>query len=406
MAIEDQWHRGSGKERVRTALYGKGKRFRVRWRDDSGDRSKSFDLREQAKLFEADLDLRKASGAYIDPSAGKVTFKTYAEQWRSHQAHRPSTVSRTETILRLHVYPVLGDRPMSSIRPSDIRGWVKRLEHILAPSTVNNLHGIVAGIFLSAVDDRVIPHSPCVRQSGRAAGYLPEQTRDAVVPPTVEQVEAICASLPHRWRALAVLAASTGLRISEALALSIAPLEPHRVDLMRGQVHVNRSLALLNGKIRLGPTKTKAGRRRIPLPAYAKAALVEHLAHYPAATFELADDVERGQLRNIPLVFTGSRGAIVRRNWFATDIWHPAAVTAKAPDVRFHDLRHFYASLLIRHGESVKTVQTQLGHASAAETLDTYSHLWQDSEDRTLAAVDAVFGGYGVVDVSGDSRNG
>lgn len=58
----------------------------------------------------------------------------------------------------------------------------------------------------------------------------------------------------------------------------------------------------------------------------------------------------------------------------------------------FHDLRHYYASLLIRHGESVKVVQARLGHASAAETLDCYSHLWPDSEDRTRAAVDSVLG--------------
>ena len=55
-----------------------------------------------------------------------------------------------------------------------------------------------------------------------------------------------------------------------------------------------------------------------------------------------------------------------------------------------HDLRHFFASLLIRHGESVKTVQARLGHATAAETLDTYAHLWPDSEDRTREAVDEV----------------
>jgi integrase len=56
-----------------------------------------------------------------------------------------------------------------------------------------------------------------------------------------------------------------------------------------------------------------------------------------------------------------------------------------------HDLRHFYASLLIRHGESVKVVHARLGHATAAETLDTYSHLWPDSDDTTRAAVDSAF---------------
>ena len=70
----------------------------------------------------------------------------------------------------------------------------------------------------------------------------------------------------------------------------------------------------------------------------------------------------------------------------------PAVKRAGLSGVTLHALRHFYASLLIRHGESVKTVQARLGHASAAETLDTYSHPWPDSDDRTRVAVDAVLG--------------
>ena len=73
-------------------------------------------------------------------------------------------------------------------------------------------------------------------------------------------------------------------------------------------------------------------------------------------------------------------------------MWRPAvaAVDAAPAGTGMHDLRHFYASLLIRHGESVKVVQARLGHATAAETLDTYSHLWPDSDDRTRQAVDSV----------------
>lgn len=73
--------------------------------------------------------------------------------------------------------------------------------------------------------------------------------------------------------------------------------------------------------------------------------------------------------------------------------WRSAVDTGKLPaGTGFHGLRHYYASLLIRHGESVKTVQARLGHASAVETLDTYSHLWPDSDDRTRAAIDSVLG--------------
>ena len=89
------------------------------------------------------------------------------------------------------------------------------------------------------------------------------------------------------------------------------------------------------------------------------------------------------------LVFTNSAGAPLRRSAFWTE-WNRALRQAGVPAIRFHALRHYCASLLIRHGESVKTVQARLGHASASETLDTYSHLWPDNDERTRAAVDGV----------------
>ena len=91
------------------------------------------------------------------------------------------------------------------------------------------------------------------------------------------------------------------------------------------------------------------------------------------------------------LVFTDDDGRGIRRTTFSYEVWRPAVTAAGARrGTGFHDLRHYYASLLIRHGESVKTVQRRLGHATAAETLDTYAHLWPGSEDRTRAAIDAV----------------
>jgi integrase len=127
---------------------------------------------------------------------------------------------------------------------------------------------------------------------------------------------------------------------------------------------------------RLGPSKTESSYRTVPLPAVVVDALAAHLAQFPA----MPDG----------FVFTNDRGEPIRRTRFS-DVWRPARSAAGLPtDRTFHDLRHFYASLLIRKGCSVKVVQNRLGHASAAETLDTYSHLWPDDEDRTRAAVDDV----------------
>ena len=92
------------------------------------------------------------------------------------------------------------------------------------------------------------------------------------------------------------------------------------------------------------------------------------------------------------MLFTAIEGSMLNRD-YVTRAFGRAAVRATAQaGSHLHSLRHYYASLLIRHGESVKVVQARLGHSSAQETLDTYSHMWPDSEDLTRAAVDVVLG--------------
>lgn len=138
----------------------------------------------------------------------------------------------------------------------------------------------------------------------------------------------------------------------------------------RRALTVDRQLVLLPGREPyLAPPKTAASVRTVPLPRVVVNSLAAHLAGYPP----LGDG----------FVFTTERGRPLRRTRFSAQAWQPAVAASGLPaGTHFHDLRHFYASLLIRHGESVKVVQARLGHASAAETLDTYS-LWPDSDDRT-----------------------
>jgi integrase len=165
---------------------------------------------------------------------------------------------------------------------------------------------------------------------------------------------------------LVTLGAGTGLRVSEALGVTV-----DRIDFLRRQLSVDRQL--VDGKF--GPPKTKTSYRTIPLPDIVLDALSHHLAEYPTDG----------------LVFKNSHGQPIARNRFS-DVLRRAIRDIDVPaGTSYHDLRHHYASLLIRHGESVKTVQARLGHSSATETLDTYSHLWPDSEDRTRAAVDTAW---------------
>src|SRR4051794_11641276 len=309
------------------------------------------------------------NGTHVDPKAGRVTFREYAEEWRSIQHHRPTTQAYVETMLRRHVYPVLGDKALTAIRPSTVQAWSKGLTDNLAPSTVTVVHRIVSGIFRAAVRDRVLTSSP-------AEGVRPpKRHRERVVPLPVEAVHALADAVPDRWRAAVILAAGTGMRQGEVFGLPV-----DRIAFLRRTVPVDRQLVTVPGRPpTLAPPKTEASVRTIPLPQVVVDALAAHLAAFPAGPGGF--------------VFTTTTGTPMRRTAFSARVWRPAALAAGLDgSVTFHALRHHYASLLIRFGESVKTVQARLGHASAAETLDTYSHLWPDSDDRTREAVDTALG--------------
>jgi len=96
--------------------------WKARYRSPDGrQRSKNFARKSDAERFLVEMEHTKLTGAYVDPAAGRVTLKSYAEQWRKMQVHRVSTAAQVETNLRRHVYPTLGDRPLGSIRPSELQ---------------------------------------------------------------------------------------------------------------------------------------------------------------------------------------------------------------------------------------------------------------------------------------------
>ncbi len=345
-------------------------RYRARWREhpQGPQRTKHFDRKADAQRFLDALRGDLARGTYVDPADGKVLLQAFAEEWRRSQIHRPSTAQQTEAYLRLHVYPFLGHRPLGAVRRSEIQAWVKHRSEVLAPGSVELVYRWVATIFKAAVGDRLIPSSPCERIA------LPRKPPAEVVPLEVDQIERLVDALPARYGALVLFAAGTGLRQGECFGLTV-----DRVDFLRKQVRVDRQLAAVAARVpTFGPPKSNAGYRTVPLADVVTDALAAHLSRHKA--------------NRDGLVFTNTVGDPLRRSTFGT-AWRRAAARAALPEwATFHDLRHFYASLLIARGCSVKTVQKRLGHHSATETLDTYSHLWPDSDDETRAAVDSVLG--------------
>ena len=103
-------------------------RWRARYRTPAGEsRNQTFDRRIDAEQFLTGIEHSKLTGGYVDPSAGKVTFRSFAEDWRARQVQRPSTALSVEQHLRRHVYPRIGHRPIAAIRHSEVQGLVRRL---------------------------------------------------------------------------------------------------------------------------------------------------------------------------------------------------------------------------------------------------------------------------------------
>jgi integrase len=158
-----------------------------------------------------------------------------------------------------------------------------------------------------------------------------------------------------------LLAAFAGLRLAEVCGLRLSD-----IDFMRGIVNPVCQYPA-------EPLKTECSRTPIPIPASMTFVLSAHVKQFSSTDWLMTDEggLQMGPWQ-LQRAFRAARAAVV-------DL--PAGF-------RFHDLRHFYASLLISSGLDVKVVQWRLRHASAKTTLDTYAHLWPDSDDSTRAAID------------------
>lgn len=352
-----------------------GTSWRVRYVDPDGrERSKSFKRKADAEDFATEVSHNIKAGSYIDPAAGRITVQRYLQQWLAQQVHlRPSTRASYTTRFRTMVYPHLGHLPIGRVRPSTLRSWQARLLQDYAPSTIASTRGPLSAAFAAAVHDRLIPASPFVGVKA------PQLEREQIVPLTIGQVRAGETALrssrsTRRYAAIIPTAAGTGMRASELWGLTL-----DRVDFLRRTAKVDRQLAgRRKSEPVFGPPKTHASYRTIPLPDTVIEALNTHLRAYPCQRDEL--------------IFRTGRGTPITRTVWSR-AWAPAAAAMGLdPGEGLHELRHFYASLLIAKGRNVKEVQERLGHASAQETLDTYSHLFPDSDDGTRAAIDAAFG--------------
>ncbi|ARZ67226.1 integrase [Streptomyces albireticuli] len=401
--IQDRWYKSettpSGKTaRVKTDRHGTGMRYRARYvAPDGSERSRSFPDKQKrlADSWLTQIAADLARGQYVDPAAGKVSFKQYATTWLASQTTEESTIDAIDQRLRLHIFPHIGSRAMSAFTPGHIRAWCRALQDDgLAPSYQRVIFANVSAVFGAALDDGVIAKNPC-----RASSVRPpkRETRKLKVW-TEERVHAVREALPEPYRHVVDLGAGCGLRQGEILGLAV-----DEVDFLSGTVHVVRQVKMVKARLVFAPPK--GGKvRDVPLPDAVSFALAEHITQRPPLEVTLPWRTPDGPPVTAALLFYSRERKAVNRNYFNMRIWKPGLVAAgvipqREAGQRFqssrehgmHALRHFYASVLLDAGENIKALAEYLGHSDPGFTLRTYTHLMPNSQARARKAVDRVF---------------
>lgn len=268
------------------------------------------------------------------------------------------------------------------IKPGHIREWDAGMVGKLAPATRAVVFAHLRTILGAAVDDERIAKNPCSAKSVKP----PRPAQRRVVPWRADDVSAIRGCLAERYRPMVDLGAGCGMRQGEIFGLGI-----DNVDLDSGWVHIVRQVKVVRSRLVFGLPKNDRD-RRVPLPDSVAKSLKEHVERYDPLSITLPwEDPFSDERVSVPLLFTTTRWGAIKRATFDDKNWRPAVRAAGIVPTRatgMHALRHFYASVLLDAGESIKALASYLGHSDPGFTLRVYTHLMPASEDRTRKAID------------------
>lgn len=333
-----------------------------------------------AWLAETEASIRR--GVWTDPDAGRVTLGEWAEHWLGHQPHlRPKTLTGYEAVVRGRLMPALGSLSLAEIDRGVVRGLLADMAGTgLAPGTIREARKVLSLILGAAVEARMITTNP-------AAGLkIARGRREEMRFLSHDQIEALAQAITSPasrggghgaapwWRTdhhdlglLVRFAAYTGLRAGEVAGLRVRDL-----DLEASRATVRATLAEVRGH-GLVEGSPKTGRQRsVPLPGFLVEALRDHL---------------RGKAQD-DFVFCSPEGGPLRHHNFYVRHFLPATRQAGLDGVRFHDLRHSCAALLVAEGAHPRAIMERLGHSSITVTLDRYGHLFPHLEEALTAGLE------------------
>ena len=321
--------------------------------------------RTQAEVKEKLKTAIKVTQSLDFSKTGQYTVGQWMDVWYENYAKvkvRPSSHQTYKGYIENHIKPNIGDIPLEKLTTLDLQkfykkllsnGRVDRLESKgqpkgLSPKTVRNIHQILSSALKLAQEQRIILANPA---EGCA---LPKTEHREMKTLPVEQLQSFLREAKDSGVfELYYLELATGLRRGELLGLKWED-----IDLEHGDLRVRRQIARINGQVVEAPLKTKNAYRTLPLAEDTISILKE----------------QKKRVGSSPWVFPSATGGPISPD-SVLHMLHRVLKRAGLPQVRFHDLRHTFATLALQNGVDIKTVSGMLGHFSAGFTLDTYAHV-------------------------------
>ena len=338
---------------------------------------KTFRTRAEAVNWRTKTLHELNTGAYIE--AAKDALDVYLSNWliTIRPTVKPATYERYRQIVSGHLIPVLGAVPLAKLSPVHIQQlYASKLAEGLSPSTVSIYYQVLHRALEQAVKWQMLYRNPCDGVDAPRPVDMEMKTWNA------EQVRAFLVgssedSLCALWR----LAVTTGMRRGEMLALRWAD-----VDLDRGEIYVRRTLTRGEHGLMFGEPKSAKGKRSIAITQSSVAELQKHCRRQAERRLQVGplwDDTD--------LVFERGNGRVLHGNVVGNRFRN---LTKKLglPRIRFHDLRHTAATLMLANGEHPKIVQERLGHSDISMTLNKYSHVTMGMQRDAADRLDAMLG--------------
>jgi len=307
-----------------------------------------------------------------------MTLSDWMDLWYKEYTFdkKYSTLKGYKAQINKHIRPGIGKYNLSQLNPMILQRFFNHLSEpnekgkVLSPKSIKNVYIILSGILEQAVENEMISKNPCKKVK------LPKVYNKQITPLTDKQVKDFLEiiSTDEIYGTILRVIVFTGLRLGEAMGLTW-----DCVDFEKGALNINKQLQRRPQKDG-GSTLTsvKSGKPRILKPAPFVMQLLKIRYTEQIMQKQRSEDLwlawSNEEEHKKALVFTNLQGGylIPKRVYLH---FKSAAVAIGAPDARVHDLRHTYAVLSLQNGDDIKTVQENLGHASAAFTLDVYGHV-------------------------------